>query len=145
MNLVNTTSKVRKQEISVDAVALFDILLIALMMTLLGSKFVSSPGLGLELGAGKDLPKMASPDGAITDSDINVLSARGETMLIFDGAIYSVDSFRRHFSRAKKGGRGTILIKADKNLGAQMLVEICEAAKAAGFEKAVIAATADEK
>ena len=130
MNLVNTTSKVRKQEISVDAVALFDILLIALMMTLLGSKFVSSPGLGLELGAGKDLPKMASPDGAITDADINVLSARGETMLIFDGAIYSVDSFRR---------------QADKNLGAQTLVEICEAAKAAGFDKAVIAATADEK
>ena len=97
MNLVNTTSKVRKQEISVDAVALFDILLIALMMTLLGSKFVSSPGLGLELGAGKDLPKMASPDGAITDSDINVLSARGEAMLIFDGAIYPVASFRRHF------------------------------------------------
>ena len=33
MNLVNTTSRVRKQEVSLDAVALFDILLIALMMT----------------------------------------------------------------------------------------------------------------
>ena len=65
-------------------------------------------------------------------------------MLIFDGAIYTIDSFRKSFSRAgKQERRGTLLIKADKNLSVQTLVEICEAAKSAGFENAIIAAEPD--
>ncbi len=148
MNLVNTTSKVRKQEISVDSAALFDILLIALMMTLLGSKFVAATGLGISFGGDgrTDLPRMGAPDSAVANSGMDVLSARGDSMLIFDGAIYTIDSFRKSFSGA--GGparRGTLLIKADRNLSVQTLVEICEAAKSAGFENAVIAAEPDER
>lgn len=146
MNLVNTTAKVRRQEISVDCAALFDILLIALMMTLLGSKFVAATGLGISFGGGGEsgLPKMGDPDSAVANSDMNVLSARGDSMLIFDGAIYTIDSFRKSFSSAgKPAKRGTLLIKADKNLAVQTLVEICEAAKSAGFENAIIAAEPD--
>ena len=146
MNLVNTTAKVRKQEISVDCAALFDILLIALMMTLLGSKFVAATGLGVSFGGGGEsgLPKMGVPDSAVANSDMDVLSARGDSMLIFDGAIYTIDSFRKSFSHAgKQERRGTLLIKADKNLSVQTLVEICEAAKSAGFENAIIAAEPD--
>lgn len=146
MNLVNTTAKVRRQDISVDCAALFDILLIALMMTLLGSKFVAATGLGISFGGGGEsgLPKMGNPDSAVANSDMNVLSARGDSMLIFDGAIYTIDSFCKSFSRAgKPARRGTLLIKADKNLAVQTLVEICEAAKSAGFENAIIAAEPD--
>lgn len=104
MNLVNTTAKVRRQDISVDCAALFDILLIALMMTLLGSKFVAATGLGISFGGGGEsgLPKMGNPDSAVANSDMNVLSARGDSMLIFDGAIYTIDSFRKSFSRARQ-------------------------------------------
>ena len=146
MNLVNTTSRVRKQEVSLDAVALFDILLIALMMTLLGSSFIAATGLGISFGgAESSLPRMASPDEVIADSDVDVLSARGDSMLIFAGAIYSMDTFKRTFtSGAKPKHRGTLLIKADKNLAVQTLIEICEAAKAAGFKNAIIAAEPNE-
>lgn len=147
MNLVNTTSKVRKQEISVDSAALFDILLIALMMTLLGSKFVAATGLGISFGGDgrTDLPRMGAPDSAVANSGMDVLSARGDSMLIFDGAIYTIDSFRKSFSGAGEPARRTLLIKADRNLSVQTLVEICEAAKSAGFENAVIAAEPDER
>lgn len=145
MNLVNTTAKVRKQEISVDAVALFDILLIALMMTLIGSKFVAATGLQVGLNSYADnLPQMQSPEKAVATTDIDVLSARGDSMLIFDGTIYNIDSFRRSFAKPKKGvSRGSILIKSDKNLSVQTLMEICEAAKSAGFKNAIIAAKPD--
>ena len=88
---------------------------------------------------------MASPDEVIADSDVDVLSARGDSMLIFAGAIYSMDTFKRTFtSGAKPKHRGTLLIKADKNLAVQTLIEICEAAKAAGFKNAIIAAEPNE-
>ena len=69
MTIVNTSSRVRKTEISVDAVALFDILLIALMMTLASSKFILSPGMGIDIESDA-LPEISSPENALTDEDM---------------------------------------------------------------------------
>ena len=141
MTIVNTSSRVRKTEISVDAVALFDILLIALMMTLASSKFILSPGMGIDIESDA-LPEISSPENALTDEDICVVNASGKSMLIFEDEIFAIPALQKHFAATKSSRKNSILlIKTDKTLDTQTLLEICNAAKAGGFKRVQIAAT----
>ena len=151
MKLVNTTSRLRRIEIGLDAAALFDVLLLAIMLTLLSSKYICATGMPINLeniqSAAEALPITNDTEKAIIDADVDVLSAKGDSMLIFDGAIYTINSFRYELkkSKPKVKSRGTLLIKADKNLSSQALINICEAAKLGGFKKAIIAARPNEE
>ena len=140
MTIVNISSKVRKTEVSVDAVALFDILLIALMMSMLSSKFILSPGMGIDIGA-DSRPERSATENALTDEDICVLNASGKSMLIFEGEIFAVPALQKHFAATKAKRKNSILlIKTDKTLDTQTLLEICNAAKSGGFKRVQIAA-----
>lgn len=145
MTPVDISSKVRRERITLCSAALVDILLIALMFTLLGSKFILAPGFALEL-EGDKLPTSPSPDAAVIDGDLSVLNAKGNTMIIFDGAIFNAESFSKKMRSQKAGAqRGVLLIKADKNVDTQTLLDICAAARAGGFEKIHLAAAPEEK
>lgn len=140
MKPVNVSSQVRRPSASIDAAALFNILLIALMFTLLGSRFIVAPGLSLELDS---LPAADVSGGALTDADICVLSAKGNSMLIYDGAIYNIATFAKKMESSKAARKNAVLlVKADKNVDAQTLVDISLAAKKGGFERIQIAAKA---
>ena len=83
---------------------------------------------------------------AVVDGDLSVLNAKGNTMIIFDGAIFNAESFSKKMHSQKAGThRGVLLIKADKNVDTQTLLDICSAARAGGFEKIHLAATPEEK
>lgn len=142
MKLVNTSAQVRKQDARISSAALFDTLLIALMFTLLGSRFIVAPGMGIDLSS-EILPSVDAIDKSVIDSDLNVLNAQGNSMLIYDGAIYNLESFKRQMQNSKQDG-GVLLIKADRSLDTQTLMSICKAARDGGFSKVQIAARPSE-
>ncbi len=139
MTPVNTSAKVRKLQCSPDAVALVDVLLVSFVFYLAGGPLMLAPGVAMEL---PELPSGDSGDATGVADDVSVLSARGDNMIIFDGAIYSTDSFSRLMKERKaRPPRGaSLLIKADKSVGVQTLIDICRAAKNGGFSIVQIAA-----
>jgi len=141
MNLVNTSSRVRKADVGLESAALFDVLLIAVLLLLTGSKFILAPGIGIEVG-GDALPTSAVLEKSLTsDSASCVLTAAGNSMLIFDGRIMTVKDFARSLAQTRGSQhRSTLLLKTSKNIDAQTLLDIFQAAKDGGFTKVQIAA-----
>ncbi len=137
MTPVNVFSKIPKEKISIGTIAIFDILLIAFILSLSMSKFVLAPGLSVDLNSESVLPTLSSPDYVNVDNDITVLTAKGNSMIIFQGAIYDKESLARQMEKSKFNG--TLLIKADKSLTIHELLEISESAKLGGFKKIHIA------
>lgn len=138
MKCVNTTALVRKPKCSIDAVALFDTLLIALMLTYTGSRFVLAPGVAVDL---ESLPEVKNITSSVPDADASVLNANGKNMIIYDAHIYTIDSFKKRMSGAGKVKEGSVLlVKAQKNVDAQTLVDIFKAARDGGFKQVQLAA-----
>lgn len=145
MRIVDTSSKVRKERISISSAALADGVLIALMFMLVGSKFILATGHSIDLA--QQLPTVKSADVAITDNSIDVLNAKGNSMIIFDGAIFNPQTFARKMSEAKpkNTSRNVLLIKADKNVDTQTLLNICTSAKKGGFKRVHLAVSPDSE
>ena len=140
MTAVDTSSKVRRERITLCSAALVDVLLISLMFVLLGSKFVLAPGFTIAFD-NDSLVSAESPNAAAVDDDLSVLNAKGNSMIIFDGAIFNPESFAKKMKASRQGEkRGILLIKADKNVDAQTLIGICSAARAGGYENIHLAA-----
>ncbi len=139
MTILNTSSKVRRERITISSAALFDAALIALLLTMVTSKFILASGYSIEVEK-HSLPSAQSPDVALADAAIDVLNAKGNSMIIFDGNIFNVKTFAREMeSTNNKKFRQTLLIKADKNVDAQTLLDICSAARKGGFKSVHLA------
>ncbi len=136
---VNVFSKTERERVWLSVPALIDIVLLAFIFSFAAGKYIVAPGLLIDLDSSETLPKISAPDYAVADADLSVLTATGTSMLIFDGAIYDMKSFEKKIAAQKPAGT-TLLIKADKNLTVQSLVEIAEAAKAGGYKKIQLAA-----
>ena len=144
MTPVNVFAKVPKESFFISSAALLDILLIAMMLILTASKFVLAPGMSMELGGKNSLPETSAPDYAGVDSDLSVLTAEGNSMLIFDGSIYNADGLSKAMKSSPRRG-GVLLVKADKNTSLQTLVDVAEIAKSGGFKTIHIATTGLQK
>ena len=143
MRIVDTSSKVRKERISISSAALADGVLIALMLMLVCSKFILATGHSIDLT--QQLPTAKSAEKIIADTSIDVLNAKGNSMIIFDGSIFNPQSFARKMANTKadNSARNVLLIKADKNVDTQTLLNICAAAKKGGFKKVHLAVLPD--
>lgn len=143
MRIVDTSSKVRKERISVSSAALADGVLIALMLMLVCSKFILATGHSIDLT--QQLPTAKSAEKIIADTSIDVLNAKGNSMIIFDGSIFNPQSFARKMANTKadNSARNVLLIKADKNVDTQTLLNICASAKKGGFKKVHLAVLPD--
>lgn len=139
MTPVNTYAKTTKFKLGINGAALFDVLLIAIMMSLLSSRFVVATGLGLNVDSADALPKINSVEYAHTDADLCVLTAKTNSMFIFGGSICNKNSLAKQM-QSTKSKRNILLIKADKNLTIDELLEIVDIAKKSGFKKVHIAA-----
>ncbi len=125
-----------------QAVAFLDVALITAIFILLSSSFVMAPGFGIDLGGEaisipESLPD-APLDASAVNSSVSVLNVRGNSMIIFEGKIYSPESFAKEMKTYK--GEGTLLLKLDKGVDSQTFLHICQLAKAAGFSRAQLAA-----
>jgi biopolymer transport protein ExbD len=113
-----------------------NVILLVIFFSLLGSRFVLSPGLGVDFA----LPTLngARAGAEPTPYYINVL--RSGQIFTDDGL---VDMGQLHDwlrARAAHNARPTLLIRASSEVSLSELVEIQEAAIAAGFGKVLIGA-----
>jgi biopolymer transport protein ExbD len=113
-----------------------NVILLVLFFSVLGSRFVLSPGLGVDF----ELPALdgARAGAAQTPYYINVL--RSGQIFTEDGL---VDMGQLHDwlkAHAAKDARPTLLIRASSQVSLSELVEIQGAARAAGFGKVLIGA-----
>lgn len=139
-----------KLEARLEAVPLFNVLLVAVLLVLMGSRFIFAPGLPVDL---ETSDPEASPQGAslvlpvaknalLGAETTAVLTVKSDTMFIFEGHIY--ESLEEIFSPENphallREQRGTLLVKLDRAVSVQGLFKIAELAGAAGFSSLQIA------
>jgi biopolymer transport protein ExbD len=110
--------------------------IIALFFVLFGSRFVLSPGLGLDFS----VPVMpAALEGAVS-TDV-VVSVKGANLAFVEGAKVDFSGLRSHLNEQAKGVAGLrLLVQADASLTTRDLTEVYDMAREAGFASVQIAA-----
>jgi biopolymer transport protein ExbD len=110
--------------------------IIALFFVLFGSRFVLSPGLGLDFS----VPVMpAALEGAVS-TDV-VVSVKGANLAFVEGAKVDFSGLRSHLNERAKGVAGLrLLVQADASLTTRDLTEVYDMAREAGFASVQIAA-----
>jgi biopolymer transport protein ExbD len=133
----NFAAHLRRPPSAFDALAFVDACLIALMFTLLSSRFVLAPGVNLELPTTREAPLSA----ILTSRVLTVTENEGREMLIFEGRILNLETFANLLAdRPTDRQAEVLLILADRDVSMQKLVRICELAEQAGFVSVQLAA-----
>lgn len=110
--------------------------LIALFFVLFGSRFVLSPGLGLDFSV--PVVDAALPGAVATDV---VVAVKGVDMAFVEGAKVNFAGLKQYLAERAKGRTGLrLLVQADSSLPARELTEVYDMARAAGFVAVQIAA-----
>jgi biopolymer transport protein ExbD len=138
-----------------DPVPLLDILLIAVLMISLSSRFLYAPGLTIDLEGNTpgqpawtlDLPTASQgimPGQPTTATlTVAVLTARQENMFLFDGQIHTLPSLQATLRAAggtQRYQNGVLLLKLDRAVSTQTFLTLCELAQEAGFSRIQLAA-----
>jgi biopolymer transport protein ExbD len=110
--------------------------LIVLFFVLFGSRFVLSPGLGVDF----DVPAMPGAlEGAVA-TDV-VVAIKGADMAFVEGAKVNFAGLRQYLVERAQGRTGMrLLVQADAALTTRELMEVYDMARAAGFASVQIAA-----
>lgn len=130
-----------------EAVPLFTVLLIVVLISLTASRFIFAPGVAVSLDGNAPVPVTAGTStttitlptattmlpGAEPSA---VLTAKSDTMFIFDGHIY--ENPEEIFAQ-NPGNGGVLLVKFDRMASVQGLFRIAELAGKAGFASLQIA------
>jgi biopolymer transport protein ExbD len=110
--------------------------LIALFFVLFGSRFVLSPGLGLDF----NLPTFAGALPGAVATDV-VVAVKAADMAFVEGAKVNFAGLREYLVEKAKGHADLrLLVQVDSALPARELTEIYDMARAAGFTSVQIAA-----
>lgn len=129
-----------KLEARIEAVPLFNVLLIAVLLLATGSGFVFAPGVPVALD-GERARTLVLPTASVPLSGADpsaVLTVKSDTMFIFDGRIF--ESLEAAFSQeTTTRDRGVLLVKLDRSVSVQGLFRIAELAGKAGFSSLQIA------
>jgi biopolymer transport protein ExbD len=127
-------SHLRPAPRSFDVLFYADLALLAVFFTVMGSQFVLAPGMPIELPLMKQSNDLAQP------VDV-VVSMRADDAVLFEGGLYPLAAFQSRLADvvATRGVR-TVLVRVDRQVTAQGLLGLCEAARAAGAEHVQIAA-----
>lgn len=129
-----------------DPVPLIDVLLLALMFSLLGSRFIFAPGLSMELDLQLPVSGEAKLPGILTEDTLTVavLTAKQSNMHLFDGKIFTLYELENHFRNnpvpEDRRGQSVLLVKMHKDVSMQTFVQIAEMARRAGYGRVQIAA-----
>jgi len=124
-----------------DVAALIDILLIAFMLSLLGSRFVYSPGSTMALDE-LELPQSTQSQlaGAPT---VDVLTLLQDDRLIYRGQFISVDKWALQLDdgarESRRASNAILLVKADARISLQAFLRVSNLAREAGYTRVQIA------
>jgi biopolymer transport protein ExbD len=127
--------RLKRPEIKVDLIPMLDLMVLALLISLLFTRFVMLPGVRVNL---PETDLRMQHDG----SEVAVLTIGNEGMLFFDGSVYEHGSieqaFRRHLE--DRGEQASILlVKAEASMELQLFLDLCRMAQITGFDEVQIA------
>lgn len=122
--------RLKRAESGLDWVPALDMVVIALLISLIFTRFVIIPGVEVSLPS-TDLRMRPG------EQSVAVLTLQNRGMLFFNGSVYNSDSLERAFAdymeRAGREGQTMLLVKAEADIGLEKFLEICRQAESAGF------------
>ena len=128
-------AQLKRPHISFDMIPVLDLLVIALLFSLLFTRFVMVPGLRVDL-----------PDSDIqmqpSNLPVAVLTIGNRGMLFFDGAVFelnSIDPIFQNYIEELSGKDVILLVKTEGSMDLQLFLELCQMAQNAGFVQVQIA------
>jgi biopolymer transport protein ExbD len=137
-----------------DALPLFTVLLIAIMLSFASSRFIYAPGLTVSLHNNSvatvgphtnslNLPRSnVRLSGEMTGATLVVpmLTARSDTMVFFNGRMFSATDLALRRAMAKAAEKSSVLLlKMDRSVTMDRYFVLCDYAREAGFAKIQIA------
>lgn len=110
--------------------------LLALFFVLFGSRFVLSPGLGVDFS----VPVMPAAVAGAVATDV-VIAIKGGDLAFVEGSRVNFAGLRQFLAERAKGRTGLrLLVQADASLTTRDLAEVFDMARVAGFASVQIAA-----
>jgi biopolymer transport protein ExbD len=114
---------------------------VALFFGLLGSRFILGPGVPVQINGGPpglDIPRTAT----VTQGAASVVvSYRRDNMVLFEGGIFELRDLNAPMEKYVKGHPGaTMMMRVDKQVSVQGLLDLLDLAKKAGFAHVWLAA-----
>lgn len=125
-----------RPKMKLDLIPVLDLVTIALLISLLFTRFVMVPGVRVDL-----------PDSELrmphNDAAVSVLTIGNKGMLYFDGSVYEQGSieraFKRHFEGLEDEVDAVLLVKAEGSMQLQVFLDLCRMAQVAGFKQVQLA------
>jgi biopolymer transport protein ExbD len=112
---------------------LLDVLFIALFFSILGSNFVLSPGLTINLPQAEG-SRMAGLSASV------VLTVHSDSMLFFQERILNMDTLKPALTEhVERRGETNLVILFDREVSVQTLVSVTELAREAGVARVQVA------
>jgi biopolymer transport protein ExbD len=128
-------AQLKRPPISFDMIPVLDILVIALLFSLLFTRFVMVPGVRVDL---PDSGMQMQP----SNLPVAVLTIGNRGMLFFDGAVFelnSIDTSFQNYIEELPGKDVVLLVKTEGSMDLQLFLELCQMAQNAGFVQVQIA------
>ena len=128
-------ARLKKPPMQLDMVPVLDLVVIALLMSLVFTRFVIVPGVRVDLPS-TELRLQHSAD------PVAVLTIENRGMLFFDGSVYALDTIHKAFRAYIEGSLEetvVLLVKAEATMPLQEFLELCEMAETAGFSQVQLA------
>jgi biopolymer transport protein ExbD len=139
---LDLVSRVSPPPRDVDYFAWVNVGLIALFFLLFGSRFVLAPGLPIGVGDGGrtiEPPTIGAASDTPGPSSV-VVSVRRDNVVLFDGGVYSLPDLRKQMADYTKNHSGAVLlVRADRQVSVQALLDLCDMAKSVGFTSVLLA------
>jgi len=127
--------RLRQADTRIDFIPVLDMIVIAMLVSLLFTRFVSLPGVRVDL----PVTEMRMQHSQQT---VAVLTIGNNGMLFFNGAVSESATIQRSFERYIESADSespVLLIKVDSAMEIQDFLRLCELAKAAGFVQVQLA------
>lgn len=127
--------RLRQADTHMDFIPVLDMIVIAMLVSLLFTRFVSLPGVRVDLPVTE--MRMQHSQQAVA-----VLTIGNNGMLFFNGAVFESAAIQRGFERyieSADSENPVLLIKADFAMEMQDFLRLCELAKLAGFVQVQLA------
>ena len=128
-------AQLKRPPISFDMIPVLDLLVIALLFSLLFTRFVMLPGVRVDL---PDSGMQMQP----SNLPVAVLTIGNRGMLFFDGAVFelnSIDPSFQNYIEELSGKDVVLLVKTEGSMDLQLFLELCQMAQNAGFVQVQIA------
>ncbi len=126
-------SRLTPPDRGLDFVPLLNVLLLGLLFSLLGSRFVFPPGMSVELPRSTQAALPGLPAVA-------VLTARSDNVFLYNGRIHSLDTLTAALQDSRPERDAVLLLRLSREVTMQAFLQVCEAARRAGFSQVQIAA-----